>query len=138
MEFFCVFGQKMKEERSRLGFTQPQLAELLSSSKRTLVDWENEKSSPTAKQLIMMFKLGFDVSYLLTGVRSVQALSTEEQLILEKYRQSSAEVKNQMLLMLLGGGSQVSGVATGHTDRIVNHGNINQGTHYGDVKVGGK
>lgn len=93
----------MKEERSRLGFTQPQLAELLGSSKRTLVDWENEKSSPTAKQLMTMSNLGFDVSYLLTGVRSVQSLSAEEQLILDKYRSASAEVKNQMLLLLLSG-----------------------------------
>lgn len=120
-----MFGQKMKEERSRLGFTQPQLAELLSSSKRTLVDWENEKSSPTAKQLMMMFNLGFDVSYLLTGVRSVQALSTEEQLILDKYRQASPEVRNKMLLVLLGGGSQVNDINNSFNGRISN--SFNQG-----------
>lgn len=117
-----MFGQKMKEERSRLGFTQPQLAELLGSSKRTLVDWESEKSSPTAKQLKMMSDIGFDVGYLLTGVRSIQGLLAEEQVILEKYRQAPEHIKNQVLLTLMGLGEvkSVHGIHNSPNSQISN------------------
>ncbi len=64
-----MFGQRLKEERTRLGLTQPMLAETVGSAKRTVVDWEQEKSSPTAKQLMAMQGLGVDTNYLLTGVR---------------------------------------------------------------------
>lgn len=64
-----MFGQRLKEERTRLGLTQPMLAEIVGSAKRTVVDWEQEKSSPTAKQLMAMQGLGVDTNYLLTGVR---------------------------------------------------------------------
>lgn len=37
-----MFGQRLKEERARLGVTQPQLAELVGSAKRTVVDWEQK------------------------------------------------------------------------------------------------
>ena len=65
-----MFGQRLKEERARLGLTQPQLAEKIGSAKRTVIDWEQEKSSPTAKQLMTMNEIGIDTSYLLTGVES--------------------------------------------------------------------
>lgn len=99
-----MFGQRLKEERARLGVTQPQLAELVGSAKRTIVDWEQEKSSPTAKQLMIMQSIGgIDVTYLLTGVRSeAPDLTTEEALIIEKYRHSSPEIRNKLLLLLLG------------------------------------
>ncbi len=99
-----MFGQRLKEERARLGVTQPQLAELVGSAKRTVVDWEQEKSSPTAKQLMVMQSVGgIDITYLLTGVRTeAPKLTSEEALILEKYRQSSPEIRNKLLLLLLG------------------------------------
>lgn len=92
----------LKNERKRLKFTQKTLAEQLNVSDMTIKRYETGTPIPSDK-LAVLASLGFDVSYLLTGVRSVQGLSAEEQLILDKYRSASAEVKNQMLLLLLGG-----------------------------------
>ena len=65
-----MLGQRLKEERKRVGFTQPQLGEIVSLTKRTVIDWEKDKSSPTGIQLAAMAKHGFDVSYLITGIRT--------------------------------------------------------------------
>lgn len=92
----------LKNERKRLKFTQKALAEQLNVSDMTIKRYETGTPIPSDK-LAILANLGFDVSYLLTGVRSVQSLSAEEQLILDKYRSAETEVKHQMLLLLLGG-----------------------------------
>lgn len=97
-----MFGLRLKEERAKLGLTQPQLAEAVGSAKRTVIDWEQEKSSPTAKQLMIMNSLGIDTNYLLTGHHLPEPLVAEEQLILEKYREANANTRNKVLLTLMG------------------------------------
>lgn len=115
-----MFGQRLKEERTRLGLTQPMLAENFGSAKRTVVDWEQEKSSPTAKQLMLMQVCGIDTQYLLTGVRTTQTLSSEEQVLVDKYRLASPETKNQILLLLLGGSAGVQGIHNSPNSSISN------------------
>lgn len=99
-----MFGQRLKEERKRVGFTQPQLGEVVSLTKRTVIDWEKDKSSPTAIQLAAMAKNGFDVSYLITGIRTQPVeLPSDEALLLDSYRALDAEQKKMTLRFLLGG-----------------------------------
>ena len=45
---------------------------------------------------------GADIQYIVTGLRSKDVVSTDENLILEKFRSASAEIKNKMLMLLLG------------------------------------
>lgn len=63
-------GQRLKEERERARFTQPQLADLAGAAKRTVVDWEKGASSPTAVQLARLADAGIDVLYVITKQRS--------------------------------------------------------------------
>jgi transcriptional regulator with XRE-family HTH domain len=95
-----VLNLRLKEERVRLGLTQPIFAEFALAKKRTVQDWEKGVSSPTAIQLEALAKVGFDVLYLVTGIRSApitepaQApLSREESVLLDNYRHSSPEAK---------------------------------------------
>jgi transcriptional regulator with XRE-family HTH domain len=67
-------GERLRSERLRLGLTQPEFAELAGAKKRTLVDWESDVSSPTAKQLAALAAHGVDVLFVLTGSRSVVTL----------------------------------------------------------------
>lgn len=79
-----MIGVRIKEERERLGMTQPQFAEAAGAAKRTLIEWEKGATSPTAVQLSALNTIGVDVMYILTGVRSATAvnarpLSVEEE-----------------------------------------------------------
>ena len=99
-----MFGQRLKEERNRLKLTQPQLGEIVDLTKRTVIDWEKDKSSPTAIQLAAMAKNGFDVSYLITGTRTQPvALPTDEAFLLDSFRALNAEQKKMALQFLMGG-----------------------------------
>lgn len=101
-------GLRLKEERNRLGLSQPALADQLGSVKATVQNWEGSGGRETqipADKLEVCAKLGMDVQYILTGVRStnlkdvaeesgiykidkgVGAMSREEEVLVEKYRQ---------------------------------------------------
>lgn len=71
-----MLGERLKEERKRLKLTQPDLADSVDASKRTVIDWEKDKTSPTAIQLMAMSKVGVDVSYLITGTRTPEVEMT--------------------------------------------------------------
>ena len=86
-----MLNERLKEERERLGLTQPDFAEVAGAKKRTLIDWEKGVSSPTAMQLASLFKIGVDVLYILTGIRQEQAacqepLTKREAALLDNYR----------------------------------------------------
>ena len=65
-----MINSRLKEERTRLGLTQPIFAEYALAKKRTVQDWEKGTSSPTAVQLEALSKVGVDVSYVITGKSS--------------------------------------------------------------------
>lgn len=65
-----MFGSRIKELRVALSFSQEALAEKLGVSRRTVVGWEAEDSSPNTVQLFALSELGFDVSYIVTGKSS--------------------------------------------------------------------
>ncbi|MFI8609496.1 helix-turn-helix domain-containing protein [Pseudomonas sp. NPDC077649] len=65
-----MLGERLKEERKRLGLTQPLLAEVAGAAKRTVIDWEKGVSSPTAAQLEVLAGVGMDVLYVVTGQRA--------------------------------------------------------------------
>lgn len=79
-EKIFVFGTRLKEERARLNLTQPQFAEKIGVSKRTVVDWEQEKSSPTIKQLGLMIEMGMEAYYLLNDFRIGRTIGDLKQL----------------------------------------------------------
>lgn len=68
---------RLKEERERLGLSQPLFAQVAGAAKRTLADWEKGVSSPTAVQLSALSAAGVDVLYVLTGKR-ISQLGTNE------------------------------------------------------------
>lgn len=89
-----MIGIRIKEERERLGVTQPVFAEAAGAKKRTLIDWEKGVSSPTAVQLSALSEIGVDVMYILTGQRATQqqpSLSPRETALLDNYRHCDAD-----------------------------------------------
>ena len=63
-----MIGERLKQERERLGYTQENFAAAAGAKRRTLVDWEKSVSSPTAVQLAELSKIGVNVNYVVTGL----------------------------------------------------------------------
>lgn len=85
-------GVRLKEERERLGLTQPEFAEVAGVKKRALIDWEKGVSSPTAVQMSALAGIGVDVLYVVTGQRSFvppPAISPEVRELIDHYEGSS-------------------------------------------------
>ncbi len=72
-EIFMI-GLRIKEERIRLGLTQPDFAQIAGISKRTLIDWEKDASSPNAVQLSALSQAGVDVNYIITGNKVLSSI----------------------------------------------------------------
>lgn len=83
-------GARLREQRNEKGMTQDQLAEILGVSKRTVGNYESGASDAPASHLSVVARdLGFDVPYVLNGVRStpkVDSLTEAENALVTKYR----------------------------------------------------
>lgn len=63
------FGDRLREERIRLTFTQEKLAEKTNISPLSIGQYENGRSIPSIKFIYALEKLGFDILYILLAVR---------------------------------------------------------------------
>lgn len=61
------FGDRLREERERLGMSQPKFAALAETTKQTLFSWETSKTAPDGFQLAALHKAGVDVLFVITG-----------------------------------------------------------------------
>lgn len=99
--------ERLKAERERLGFTQPDVATLTKVGKTTVINWEKGSSSPTAVHLEQLAKVGMDVLFVVTGfhaggVAPAPTLSAEESTMLSYFRKASAAVRKAALGALIG------------------------------------
>ncbi|MDQ0741821.1 helix-turn-helix domain-containing protein [Pseudomonas sp. W4I3] len=83
-------GARLRQQRAQAGLTQDQLAEHLGVSKRTQGNYESGASDPPASYLsIAASALGFDVLYIVSGIRTTlkaETLSEAEDSIVQQYR----------------------------------------------------
>ena len=66
------FYDRLKEERKRLGYTQPAIAKKVGIGKTTQSNYEAGVRTPNADYFVMLANEGFDVAYILSdhGVRA--------------------------------------------------------------------
>ncbi|WP_432239920.1 helix-turn-helix domain-containing protein [Herbaspirillum robiniae] len=86
-----TFGQRLKEERKRLGMTQPDFAQVGKVEKNTQLNYEQDKRSPTADYLLAIADAGVDIHYVMHGERATNSLSAEETELVSIARQLSKE-----------------------------------------------
>ena len=60
-------GERLKEERKRLGLSQMELCELTGITRKTLFSYETGERSPNVLFLSALFDHDFDVDYILKG-----------------------------------------------------------------------
>lgn len=82
-------GERLKEERVRLGFNQGDFAVMAKVSKTTQFNYEKGERSPDAEYLASVAAAGADVLYIVTGERQpaeASSLTAEEAAVLAHLR----------------------------------------------------
>ncbi len=82
--------------------SQTQFAGLGEASKRAQINYEQGDSTPDASYLAAVSRVGVDVLYVVTGVRS-SALVGKEALLLEGFRKMDEATKERTLAMVYSG-----------------------------------
>ena len=65
-----AIGERIKEERQRLELSQEAFAKVGGASKRSQIDWEQNKYRPDADVLASWAAAGADVFYIIMGTRA--------------------------------------------------------------------
>lgn len=116
-----TLGQRLKEERKRLNFTQKIIAQLIEIHYTSWVYYEKDNVNPTSIFFEKIAPYGFDVQYILTGVRSDTALSPDERELLTLYKEAPETIKQAVKAVLLSGGvATVKSVDFGKNNKIQN------------------
>lgn len=93
-------GERLKEERARLGFNQAEFAAFAGVAKTSQFNYEKGERSPDAAYLAAVAEKGVDVLYVVTGERKAlpsTCLSQEAKEFFEVYQQV-AESDREVLL----------------------------------------
>ena len=84
-----TIGERLKEERSRLGLSQTDLGAAGSVGKTTQINYEKGTGTPDAKYLAAVEALGVDVLYVVTGERkpiTTDSISSDAAKFLQVYQ----------------------------------------------------
>lgn len=84
------FGERLKEERVRLGYSQADFAAIAGVAKTSQFNYEKGERSPDAAYLAAVAEKGVDVLYVVTGERKPQpadSLTPGEAELLNHYRE---------------------------------------------------
>ena len=140
-------SDRLKSERKKAKLTQQKLALLLEVSDMTIKRWETGVTAIPSDKLILMKNLGFNVSYILFG-EADENLSSDDAFLLEKINHASLEIRNKVLMLLLGAEpptstvNQATNTGSGsqfnaQTQSFDNSSSIDQNIE-GDVKIKAK
>ncbi len=82
-----MIGDKLRERRLELQLTQLQVAELSNIKKNTISNYENNISSPSEENLLVLMNvLKCDANYLFSDFVNSKSFTPKEQEHIEKYR----------------------------------------------------
>ncbi|PFH10979.1 hypothetical protein BCF11_3417 [Collimonas sp. PA-H2] len=95
-----TFGERLKEERTRLGLTQEALGAVGGVKKLSQFTYEQDQRFPDAGYLIALAAIGVDVQYVMLGKPSVQTLTDEENELLSGFRKLDLRGKVNLLGMV--------------------------------------
>lgn len=65
-----TIGERLKEERNRLGLSQARIGDIAGVTKNSQINYEANKRSPDSAYLAKIAEIGADVNYILTGIRA--------------------------------------------------------------------
>ncbi len=95
-------GARLKEERERLGFSQPAFAAIGGASKGSQLAWEKGTATPNAEFLHDVAGVGVDVLYVLLGEHSGESLAPDESMLLHGWRRLDKRARAGVLALMGG------------------------------------
>ncbi|EFO3867776.1 helix-turn-helix domain-containing protein [Escherichia coli] len=96
-------GERLKEERVRLGLSQAALGEIGGVRKQAQLNYEKGERNPDSAYLSAIAKFGADIQFIVTGIRSAESLSPDEKELINLFRQAPLAVKAAALAALNAG-----------------------------------
>lgn len=99
MNHSVSLGERLKEERLRLGLSQTALGEVGGVTKKTQGLYEGNGRAPDSDYLVAIASAGADVLYILTGQRGIApapTLAPDEAALLDNYRHCPQEEKQHI------------------------------------------
>tara|TARA_R110002124_G_scaffold128157_7_gene288569 strand:+ start:414 stop:791 length:378 start_codon:yes stop_codon:yes gene_type:complete len=96
-------GERVRQERQRLGFNQEDFAALAECSKKSQIHWEKSFGpTPNANVLAAWAKVGADVQFIVTGTvgNRGEPISQDEALWLDCFRAVPGIVRNSVMASL--------------------------------------
>lgn len=98
-KIFMTIGDRLREERTRLGMSQPAFAALAGTTKQTLFSWESGRTAPDGFQLAALAAQGVDVLYVLTGKQqdTVGEQPDDERKLLNGFRLCAPEARQNLI-----------------------------------------
>ena len=96
------FGERLAEERVRLGLSQAVMAQRGGVATRTYSNYEAGEREPGIAALANWYESGVDVLYVVTGRRSGTELPPDEELVLGGFRKLDARGRAGVLALISG------------------------------------
>jgi transcriptional regulator with XRE-family HTH domain len=130
-----IFGDRLRQERTRLGLTQEAFAAIGGVKKLAQINYEQGKTLPDAGYLVALSGIGVDLSYVMLGVPASNALTDDENELLAGYRRLDLRGKARVLGVVEGiGESPVTSPSrpVERNTQMVFHGKVGQQIH-GDI-----
>lgn len=121
--------ERLREIRESRGCSQTTVAEIGGVSLRSQQEYEKGNVLPGADYLMKLHQAGFDIYYILTGVRNVSCLSTDEQELLHEWHHASLTRKQAAFNALTAKDMPLPGKSGNryaqYGDKNMQNGNIN-------------
>lgn len=108
-------GDRLKEERERLGFSQTEFSAVAGASKNSQYNYEKGDRSPDANYLAAVAEKGVDILYVVTGERkprAVDSIGAEASELLKLFA-DVGEADRQVLLRMASAFASVAGSTVG-------------------------
>ena len=94
VKVFCMkndIGQRLREERERLGLSQVAMSDIGGVKKLTQLRYEKGDSFPDAAYLAALSRFGLDVQYVVLGIHSPETYNDDEQELITRFRAASLD-----------------------------------------------
>ena len=119
-------GDRIREERERLGFNQIDFGEAGKVGRKSQFNYESGDRFPDALYLADIAEIGADVLYVVTGIRSDTALSPDERQLLSLFRTAPLTGKAAAVGALQGAIHSSATSNTAKNQQNVHGGNASQ------------
>lgn len=105
-----TIGERLRQERQRLGYNQEEFAGLADSSKKAQIRWEKAAGpTPNADALASWAKVGADVQYIVTGTpgNCGEPMTQDEAMWLRHFRAVPEVVRVSVMALLRAAAAHV-------------------------------